>query len=186
MKKDTVRKNKRAEAILWELGLDRDVDDRKAFDHYLAAARLGDLWSRERLYRFIQEKKVPADLIKVIEKTVKHSKALLLGDGCPNVVETVPQLTFLAAKSVAEALPLIAQHPDIRLLFIDGDSRTIDALQFIKNLRSWKALYGVPSFIFTTKNMDEKLAREFAKLQVTKLLLKPLDAEKLLTCLEML
>ncbi len=151
------------EAMLYEIGIDRQFDYDKAYELWDQAANLGDIYARKRCQE-IENKGLLTKAPKTQAPESKNIKILFIDDDL-----SVRQLAHMVleqngyntifAENGEDALTKLSKHPDIKLVILDLNMPKMSGLHFLSYIRRMSMLEGVPIVICTGYIENELLKK---------------------------
>jgi len=192
----------KALATLYEIGIDRPADPKKAFQLWLRVAKSGDpvaqvtvstmldegegtdkdpeqaeYWRRQaEKQNVFQWDKAPTNM------ALPTGKKILIIDDDNSMTNFIAKMCkeqgalTLCADSAESAFKEIAQHPNIDLVLLDLVMPKISGIQFLKSVRRMKILEGIP-VIAISGNFVAKSIQILKSLGVNDFIAKPITKE---------
>lgn len=193
-------------AVMFELGLDRELDYEMAYTYWEKAADQGSEWAIKRIgelceQELVKEAKERLLKLKVAtkdENPPSDEQGTLADPGKPKVlvVEDEEALRFflvtllegkgynvIEAENGKVAMAKLGEHPNISLIFTDLKMPKMNGMQFLQGMRALQACEGVPVIVMTAHTTPE-LVKKAGELKISGWIMKPFDSAKIIETIE--
>ncbi|HET9237187.1 MAG TPA: response regulator [Oligoflexus sp.] len=185
-------------AFLYEIGIEREQDYRKAAQYWQMAAKAGRQLAVDKLKLLLEEGKIEASWLEpeITESPgarIAHESRpgmelgpkILMADDEEELRTIVSEVLHQAGYRVIQALngeeavQKVLANPDVRLIITDLKMPKLNGLQFVKTLRRMRLAESSRIVVMTAYSQPALIA-EGKKLAIDSWLVKPVQPETLL------
>jgi CheY-like chemotaxis protein len=185
-------------AFLFEIGIERPQDYRKAAHYWQLAAKAGRQLAIDKLRQLLDDGKIEASWLgspaiptaaprNAVETRQGRELApkVLMADDEEEIRDVIADILITAgyrivvASNGEEAVQQAMAHPDIRLIVTDLKMPKLNGLQFVKTLRRMQLTESAKIIVMTAYSQPALIA-EGKKLTIDAWLVKPVRQEALI------
>jgi len=185
-------------AFLYEIGIEREQDYRKAAQYWQMAAHAGRQLAVDKLNLLLEEGKIEASWLDLVTKEspgpqpshesrpgMEIAPKILMADEDEELREMMSDVLQQAGYRVIQALngeeavQKVMANPDLRLIITDVKIPKLNGLQFVKTLRRLSLAESARIIVMTAYSQPALIA-EGKKLAIDSWLVKPVCQETLL------
>jgi CheY-like chemotaxis protein len=185
-------------AFLYEIGIEREQDYRKAAQYWQMAARAGRQLAVDKLKLLLEEGKIEASWLD--PETTESPKTHITHESRPGMdmgpkilmaddeeelrtmmTDVLQQAGYrvIQALNGEEAVQKVLANPDVRLIITDLKMPKLNGLQFVKTLRRMRLAESARIVVMTAYSQPALIA-EGKKLAIDSWLVKPVRQDTLL------